>query len=73
MVATQDRQLRSSLSGLAGVPVIYINKVIMVLEPLSETSRRQCQMVRVIDECNNICVVYVCILAMIYKVYVEIY
>jgi U3 small nucleolar RNA-associated protein 23 len=40
VVATQDRALRGALSGLPGVPLVYLNKVILVLEPMSETSRR---------------------------------
>jgi U3 small nucleolar RNA-associated protein 23 len=39
-VATQDMRLRTKLGKLAGVPLIYLNKVIMVLEPLSDHSRR---------------------------------
>jgi len=39
-VATQDMRLRTKLGKLTGIPLIYLNKVIMVLEPLSEHSRR---------------------------------
>lgn len=39
-VATMDMRLRTKLGKVAGIPLIYLNKVIMVLEPLSEQSRR---------------------------------
>jgi rRNA-processing protein FCF1 len=38
-VATQDKDLRLALSNLPGVPLVYINKVILVLEPPSSTSK----------------------------------
>jgi U3 small nucleolar RNA-associated protein 23 len=39
MVATQDKDLRSALGYIPGIPLIYLNKVILVLEPPSPTSR----------------------------------
>lgn len=39
-VATQDRNLRHSLAGFAGVPIIYTNKVSVVLEAPSEASKK---------------------------------
>lgn len=37
-VATQDRDLRGALNSLPGVPVLYLNKVTMVLESPSKAS-----------------------------------
>jgi Fcf1 len=39
-VATQDTGLRVRLGRIAGVPIMYLNKVTMVLEAPSEASRR---------------------------------
>lgn len=39
MVATQDKDLRSQLNSIPGVPLIYFNKVSLVLEPPSDTSK----------------------------------
>ena len=38
-MATQDKDLRVRLSRLPGVPTIYFNKVIIVLEPPSNASK----------------------------------
>jgi U3 small nucleolar RNA-associated protein 23 len=38
-LATQDRELRACLALVPGVPLIYLNKVILVLEPPSVASR----------------------------------
>lgn len=40
MVATQDGEVRSILRTIPGVPVLYANKVTLILEPPSEASRR---------------------------------
>lgn len=39
VVATQDKHLRHELSKIPGVPAIYFNKVSLVLEPPSKSSR----------------------------------
>jgi U3 small nucleolar RNA-associated protein 23 len=38
-VATQDSDLKSLLAAVGGIPLIYLNKVIFVLEPPSKASR----------------------------------
>ncbi|CAE7843029.1 unnamed protein product [Symbiodinium microadriaticum] len=39
-VATQDQELRNYIAGVVtGVPLLYLNKVTLVLEPPSEKSR----------------------------------
>lgn len=40
IVATQDKDLRVQLASIAGVPLVYFNKVTLVLEPPSEASRK---------------------------------
>ena len=40
VVATQDKDLRLLLGAIPGVPLVYFNKVTLVLEPPSETSKR---------------------------------
>ena len=37
-IASQDRELRSALGSTPGVPLIYLNKVTLVLEPPSSAS-----------------------------------
>lgn len=39
-VATQDKDLRHRLSLIPGVPLIYLNKVTLVLEPPSDASKK---------------------------------
>ena len=39
LVATQDKGLRGALARIPGIPLIYLNKVILVLEPPSSASR----------------------------------
>lgn len=39
-VGTQDKELRGALRRVPGVPILYLNKVILVLEPPSDTSRK---------------------------------
>lgn len=43
-LATQDRDLRKEIGNIPGVPIIYFNKVTLVLEPPSESSRQYGQM-----------------------------
>lgn len=43
-VATQDRELRKDIGNIPGTPIIYFNKVTLVLEPPSEASHRFGQM-----------------------------
>ena len=38
-VATQDKDLRARLAAIPGVPIIYMNKVVLVLEPPSSQSK----------------------------------
>lgn len=40
VVATQDKSLRLQLAQIPGVPLIYFNKVSLVLEPPSEASKQ---------------------------------
>jgi U3 small nucleolar RNA-associated protein 23 len=35
VVATQDRRIRAHLRGIPGVPLIYVNKSVMILEPMA--------------------------------------
>lgn len=41
IVATQDKDLRSALGSLPGVPLIYLNKVTLVLERPSDASKNK--------------------------------
>ena len=41
VVATQDVELRSALRKTAGVPLIYLNRTVLVLEPLSYASQNK--------------------------------
>lgn len=38
VVATQEREVRAAMREVAGVPLIYINRSVMVLEPMAERS-----------------------------------
>ena len=40
LLATQDGALRSSVGKLGGIPLLYLNKVWLVMEPPSDASRR---------------------------------
>jgi len=40
MIATQDKDLRNKLGDIPGVPIIYLNKVTLVLEPPSIASKQ---------------------------------
>lgn len=50
VVATQDQPLRSKLRQVAGVPLVYINRSVMILEPMAATTER----VREADEKGKI-------------------
>lgn len=39
IVATLDPDLRSALNSLPGIPLLYLNKVIVVMEPPSQKSK----------------------------------
>ncbi|ANZ76327.1 BA75_03862T0 [Komagataella pastoris] len=39
VVATLNEDLRSALRGIPGVPLIYINRSVMIMEPLSKASK----------------------------------
>lgn len=45
IVATQDYQLRKRLRKVPGVPMIFLNRSVMVMEPLSEASDKHSQQV----------------------------
>lgn len=38
IVATQDYELRRELRGIPGVPLIYINRGVMIMEPMAEAT-----------------------------------
>lgn len=40
VVATQSQSLRESLRMIPSVPIVHVNRVVMVLEPPSETTLR---------------------------------
>ena len=40
IIASQDKELRVAISKIPGIPTIYFNKVIMLMESPSETSKR---------------------------------
>ena len=48
IIATQDRTLRLQIQNIPGIPLVYFNKVILVLEPLSNASRQHSQYVSII-------------------------
>lgn len=39
VVASQDKDLRAALRSLPGIPLVYFNNVIMILEPPSYASK----------------------------------
>eukprot|EP01041_Mallomonas_annulata_P003641 gene3641-7258_t len=44
-VASQDKEFRQQLGRIPGIPIIYLNKVIMVMEPPSDVSKQfNCQL-----------------------------
>ena len=38
VVATQEREVRAAMRAVAGVPLVYINRSVMVMEPMAERS-----------------------------------
>jgi len=46
VVASQEREVRARMREIAGVPLVYINRSVMILEPMAEKS----QLVREADE-----------------------
>ena len=39
IVATQNQELRNQFRDIAGVPLIYVNRGVMILEPMSKTTQ----------------------------------
>ena len=39
ILTTQDRELRARVGAIPGVPMVYLNKVTLILEPPSSASR----------------------------------
>ena len=46
-VATQDAQLRADLRQIAGIPLMYVNKSVFILEPLSSATLGQMHEVQI--------------------------
>jgi U3 small nucleolar RNA-associated protein 23 len=42
-VATQEQEVRSAMRRIPGVPLIYVSRSVMILEPMSEATRRVCE------------------------------
>lgn len=40
LVATQDENLRTSLRNIAGVPLVFLHRSVLVMEPLSKATKR---------------------------------
>lgn len=40
LVATQDENLRTSLRNIAGVPLVFLHRSVLIMEPLSKVTRR---------------------------------
>ena len=38
VVASQDEEVRTKLRGIPGVPLLYVKRSIMILEPMAEAS-----------------------------------
>ena len=53
MIATQDKDLRNKLGDVPGVPIIYLNKVTLVLEPPSTASKNYNQTTELMKETLN--------------------
>lgn len=53
MVATQDKDLRNILGEIPGIPIIYLNKVTLVLEPPSKSSREYNQSTEIMKSALN--------------------
>ncbi len=45
-VATQDKALRSQLRRIPGIPLVYINKSVFILEPPSHTTMLKAEQVK---------------------------
>jgi U3 small nucleolar RNA-associated protein 23 len=43
VVATQEQEVRSAMRRIPGVPLIYVSRSVMILEPMSEATRRVCE------------------------------
>jgi Fcf1 len=52
-VASQDKDLRMRVGSVPGVPIIYLNKVTLVLEPPSQDSRDFSKEVRISCVCST--------------------
>ena len=46
-IASQDKDLRMRVGSVPGIPIIYLNKVTLVLEPPSQDSRDFSKKVRI--------------------------
>ena len=46
MIATQSHPLRVSLRAVPGVPIVHVNRAVMVLEPASDATLRAKHRVR---------------------------
>ena len=53
MIATQDKDLRNRIGDIPGVPIIYLNKVTLVLEQPSTASKEFNQASELIKEALN--------------------
>jgi U3 small nucleolar RNA-associated protein 23 len=53
MVATQDKDLRNMLGEIPGIPIIYLNKVTLVLEPPSKSSKEYNQATEITKSALN--------------------
>lgn len=40
VVASQDGEVRESMRGKVGVPIVYVNRSVMILEPMARASER---------------------------------
>lgn len=43
VVASQEQEVRSAMRRIPGVPLIYVSRSVMILEPMSEATRRVCE------------------------------
>ena len=53
MVATQDKDLRNILGEIPGIPIIYLNKVTLLLEPPSKSSKEYNQATEIMKSALN--------------------
>jgi U3 small nucleolar RNA-associated protein 23 len=42
-VASQEQEVRSAMRKVQGVPLIYVSRSVMILEPMAEATRRVCE------------------------------